>query len=268
MGWLDGKVALITGGGSGIGRGTVGAFVNEGARVAVLEFSPAKAAGLRSELGAAVHVVEGDATLLADNERAVEETVGAFGKLDALITFPGIFDGQIPLLNMPGDKLSDAFDELFAVNVKSDVLSAKAALPHLLESGGNIIFTVSNAGFYPDGGGCLYTASKFAVRGLVTQLAYELAPKVRVNGVSPGGTRTEIRGVRSFGLDEPIYARMPPDVRLGQSNPLQLEGKPEDHAWAYVYLASNERARLVTGTILPTDGGLGVRGMRKPGGLL
>jgi 2,3-dihydroxy-2,3-dihydrophenylpropionate dehydrogenase len=268
MGWLDDKVALITGGGSGIGRGVVHAFLREGARVGVLERNPEKVRDLRT-LGDSVLAVEGDATTLADNERAVDETVRAFGRLDVLVCCVGVFDYFVSLLDIPAQKLSESFDELFAINVKSYLLSTKATLSELLKTGGNIIFTISNAGFYAGGGGPLYTASKFAVRGLVTQLAYELAPKVRVNGVAPGGTLTDLRGIAAL-QQENIALSSVPNVEelIRTTNPLQIVGRPEDHAWAYVYLASHERARAVTGTIIHSDGGLGVRGIAKVAGLL
>ncbi|GBC77554.1 Cis-2,3-dihydrobiphenyl-2,3-diol dehydrogenase [bacterium HR08] len=268
MGWLENKVALVTGGGSGIGRGVVEAFRHEGARVGVLERNADKVRDLQ-QLGPEVLPIWGDATSLADNERAVSETVRAFGRLDILVCCVGIFDYFTSLRDLPGEKLSESFDELFAVNVKSYLLSAKAALPELLKSEGNIIFTISNAGFYPAGGGPLYTASKFAVRGLVLQLAYELAPKIRVNGVAPGGTPTDLRGLRALEQENLALSSIPNlEELIRTTNPLQVVCQPEDHAWAYVYLASNERARTVTGTILHSDGGLGVRGLTKVAGLL
>ena len=96
-----------------------------------------------------------------------------------------------------------AFDELYRVNVASQLLSVKAALPPLRESRGSVVLTVSTSGFYPGRGGVLYVSSKFAVRGLVVALAHELAPDVRVNGVAPGGTLgTELRGPAALHLDD------------------------------------------------------------------
>lgn len=269
MGWLDGKVALITGGGSGIGRGVAERFVEEGARIGVLEIAPEKVQDLREAFTPdALVVTEGDATSLPDNERAVADVVARFGALDALVCVVGVFDYFTELPALPAEKIGEAFDEIFAVNVKSNLLACKAALPHLLESGGNITMTISNAGFYAGGGGPLYTASKFAVRGLVTELAYELAPTIRVNAVAPGGTMTELRGIPALESAQQSLKDVPGVEGLMASvNPLGVVAYPEDHAWAYVLLSSKERTRTTTGAVVNVDGGLGVRGMVRMAGL-
>ncbi len=267
MAWLDGKVALVTGGGSGIGRGVVETFLEEGARVGVLEISAAKVGRLR-KLGANVEPVKGDATSLIDNEKAVARTVSRFGMLDVLVCCPGLFDYFTPLMDLPKAKLSKAFDEIFNVNVKSYVLSTKAALAELLKSEGTIVYTLSNSSFYPAGGGTLYMATKFALRGLVIQMAYELAPKVRVNGVAPGGTMTDLRGLKSLGQQNRALGGDPSKAEeIRRTNPLHVLATPKDHSWAYVYLASKEHSRAVTGAIINTDGGLGVRGLTRMSGL-
>lgn len=260
MGWLDGKVALAVGGGSGIGRGVVEEFVREGASVGVLELDPGKCAEL-DEMGPNVVAIQGDATSLEDNKRAVQKTADVFGKLDTLMTFVGVFDFYTPLSELPEDKLEAAFEEAFGTNVGSYLLSAKAALPRLEESGGSIVFTVSTSGFYPGRGGILYVSSKFAVRGMIVQLAHELAPGIRVNGVAPGGTTsTDLRGLKSIGLNERSLGSAPNrEEDLKSRTPLRLAMGPEDHAGTYVYLAS-DRARGITGVIINSDGGIGVRG--------
>jgi len=260
VGWLDGKAALLVGGGSGIGRAAVKAFLFEGARVGVLEIDPAKCEQL-SQLGPGVLPIQGDATSPADNERAVRETLDAFGALDTLVSFVGVFDYYTRLEAIPDASFDAAFDELFAANVKSYLLSARAALEPLTAVGGSIVFTVSTSGFYPGRGGVLYVASKFAVRGIVAQLAHELAPRVRVNGVAPGGTLgTELRGAVSLGLGERRLDDDPGrEERLRERTPLHVALGPDDHAGAYVFLAS-DRARGITGMIVNSDGGIGVRG--------
>lgn len=255
MGWLNGKVALVTGGGSGIGRAVVDRFVEEGARVAVLERFPERVERLKADLGDAVAAIRGDVTRLEDNERAVEKTVTAFGQLDIFVGNAGVQDSFVSLADFDKEKLSDAFDELFGVNVKGYVLGAKASLPELLKRDGCMIFTASIAGFMPGGGGPLYTASKHAVVGLIRQLACELAPKVRVNGVAPGGTLTDLRGLAVLGRSERSHFATHPDTARLQS--------PRSHAGAYVFLASRENSEATTGAIIHSDGGAIVRSITR-----
>src|SRR5215469_5857932 len=195
VGWLDGQVALVTGGGSGIGRAVVARFIAEGARVGVLDRVPARAEELRAEFGNNVVAPTGDVAQLADNKRAVAETVSAFGRLDVFVGNAGVFDSYMSLAEFPEENLAEAYDELFGVNVKGCIFGAKAALPELTKTAGSIVFTASVAGLNSGGGGALYTASKHAVVGLIRQLAVECGPEVRVNGVAPGGTITDLRGL-------------------------------------------------------------------------
>jgi NAD(P)-dependent dehydrogenase (short-subunit alcohol dehydrogenase family) len=261
MGWLDGTVALVTGGGSGIGRAIVARFVAEGARIGVLDRVADRVEQLRTDFGNAAVAVQGDVTHLDDNKRAVEATVRAFGQLDTFIGNAGIFDNFLPLPDFPEDTLGEAFDELFAVNVKGYVLGAKAAL---LTTAGCMVFTASVAGLNSGGGGALYTASKHAVVGLIRQLAVELGPLVRVNGVAPGGTRTDLRGLAALGQDERSQFAGPGwEERLRTNNPLQLALQPDDLAGAYVFLASKANAKGITGAIMTVDAGSTLRMPRR-----
>ena len=263
MGWLDDQVALVTGGGSGIGRAIVTRFIEEGARVGVLERVADRVEQLRADFGDAVCAAQGDVPQLADNTRAVEATVGAFGQLDIFVGNAGIFDSFLPLAEFPEAKLSDAFDEIFGVNVKGCVLGAKAALPALRQTEGCMVFTASVAGFNSGGGGALYTASKHAVVGLIRQLAAELAPHVRVNGVAPGGSITDLRGLVAVGRSERSHFADPGfEERLRSTNPLQIALQPSDLASAYVLLASRANARGMTGVVLTVDAGSSLRWSR------
>ena len=259
MGWLDGKRALVAGAGSGIGRAVVAAFRAEGARVAALERDEAKAGQLAAELPDCV-VSRGDATVMADARAAVAAVAGLFGGLDVLVNCVGIFDFYRGLSDIADDQLDAAFDEIFAVNVKSQLVTVRAALPELRRAGGSVVLTVSTSGFYPGRGGVLYVASKFAVRGCVIALAHELAPEVRVNGVAPGGTLgTELTGPASLGLDGQVLDATPGrEDDLRGRTPLRVALGGEDHAGSYVFLAS-ERARGITGTMVHSDGGIGIR---------
>lgn len=265
-GWLEGRRALVAGAGSGIGRAVAGAFLAEGARVAVLEKDAAKCEVLNKELPN-VPVVTGDAATRAANEAAVRTAVDAFGGLDVLVNCVGVFDFYRGLGELDADLIDGAFDEMFAVNVKSNLHAVKAALPALRASAsssgghsGSVILTESTSAYYPGRGGVLYVSSKFAVRGLVTTLAHELAPDIRVNGVAPGGTRgTDLRGLARLGLHDRRLDDSPGrEAELAGRVPLKVALTGEDHAWSYVFLAS-ERARGITGDVVHPDGGVAVK---------
>ena len=257
--WLEGRRALVVGGGSGIGRAVLDAYLAEGARVAVLEVDAARCGQLSREVPGAL-VVPGDATVAADCRRAVEETVAALDGLDTLVHCAGIFDFYRGIEAIPDDALDAAFDELFAVNVRSVLHCVRAATTHLRRCRGSIVLTGSTSSFYPGRGGILYVASKYAVRGCVTALAHELAPDVRVNGVAPGGTLgTNLTGAAALGLAERNLADTPGRAaELAARTPLNVALSPHDHAGSYVFLAS-DRARGVTGTFVHSDGGIGVK---------
>lgn len=258
-GWLEGRRALIVGAGSGIGRAVVDAFRAEGAQVAVLERDVDKCAALTDERPE-VPVITGDATTRAANDEAVARTVTEFGGLDVLVNCVGIFDFYRGVAALDPDDIDDAFDEIFRTNVKSHLHSVRAALDELRASHGSVLLTESTSAYYPGRGGALYVSSKFAVRGLVTTLAHELAPEVRVNGVAPGGTLdTDLRGAQHLGLaarrldDTPGRAE-----ELAARVPLNVALSGTDHAWSYVFLAS-ERSRGITGGVVHPDGGIGVK---------
>ncbi|MGW2647168.1 3-(cis-5,6-dihydroxycyclohexa-1,3-dien-1-yl)propanoate dehydrogenase [Streptomyces sp. NPDC001393] len=275
MGWLEGEVALITGGGSGIGRAVALRYLAEGASVAILGRGATQleevveAAGDRADR---VLTLTGDVRSPEDLHRAVEATVARFGKLDILVPNAGIWDYHRSVTRLDGKQLSEAFDEIFGINVKGYILAVEAAWRELVATRGSIVMTLSNASFHTDGGGALYTASKHACLGLVRQFAYELAPKVRVNGVATGGMRTKLRGPESLGLqdrtlaasfekNEASGAEQPPLIPLYDSSV-----EPEDFTGPYVLLASRTDSGTVTGAVIPADGGIAVRGFRTPAG--
>jgi NAD(P)-dependent dehydrogenase (short-subunit alcohol dehydrogenase family) len=257
--WLHGKRALIVGGGSGIGRAVVEAFLREDARVTVLEHDPQKCAMLRWQLPD-VRMVEGDAITSEANHRAVKVAVDSFGGLDILVNCVGVFDFYKGIADLDANGLSVAFDEMFRTNVLSHLHSVKAAVPALRQGDGpSIVLTESASSYYPGRGGVLYVSSKFAVRGLVAALAHELAPQIRVNGVAPGGTvNTDLRSLTSLGQDEARLDDLPNRERdVVARTPLNVALTGEDHAWAFVFLAS-DRSRGLTGETIHPDGGFGV----------
>jgi len=269
MGWLEGEVALITGGSSGIGRAVVDRYIEEGARVGVVDIVKDRLDQLAAAYGDRVVCVHGDVTRLEDNHRAVAQTVKAFGKLDVFVANAGLGDAFREIVDIPEDKLAKAYEEIFDVNVKAVILGARVAIAELLKTNGSMIITLSNSSFYPDGGGVLYIASKHAVLGVMRQLAHEFAPFVRVNAVSPGGTKTDKRMPASLGLDERgerIRTQTHPsniDAAVEAVTPLRMHAVPADHAGAYVLLASRRDNRAMTGSVIKTEAGLGVRGLRR-----
>jgi 2,3-dihydroxy-2,3-dihydrophenylpropionate dehydrogenase len=246
MGVLDEVSVLITGGGSGLGRALVSRFVTEGAHVTVLDRSQDKLEEVDDTFASGVQTVRGDVTCGADNEAAVAAALRRFGRLDVFIGNAGIWDFSKCLLDLDVDQLTVGFDELFAINVKGFILGARAAADPLRRSCGAMIFTLSNASFYPQGGGVLYTASKHAGVGIVRQLAYELAPEVRVNAVATGGMSTDLRGPAAFQMDQ---MSIPIQTYLREYSALKREVSPDDYASAYVMLASRRDSGAVTGAV-------------------
>lgn len=260
MSWLEGRRALVVGAGSGIGRAVVDAYLSEGARVTVLERDQDKTKALSEELPD-VAVVCGDATSIEANERAVATAVDTHGGLDVLVNCVGIFDFYKGVKDLTAEQIESGLGEMFNTNVKSHLLSVKAALPELHASpAGCIILTESTSAYYAGRGGVLYVASKFAVRGLVTALSHELAPDIRVNAVAPGGTiGTDLRGLGALGLADQRLDDGPDRAeKLAARVPLRVALSGQDHAWSYVFLAS-ERSRGITAGVVHPDGGMSIK---------
>jgi NAD(P)-dependent dehydrogenase (short-subunit alcohol dehydrogenase family) len=264
---LQGEVALVTGAGGGIGRAVVDRYVAEGAKVVAFDFVEERLAAIAEAHGDSVVTYLGDVRSAADNRAAVDAAVSTWGKLDVFVGNAGITDGFRDFVDLDDEILEDAYEQIFDVNVKGYILGAKAALRPLAESAGSMIFTLSNSSFYPDGGGVLYIASKHACLGIMRQLAHELAPRVRVNGVSPGPTKTDIRMPDAFGATdegETISADTQPanaEELILRITPLEGWADPEQHTGAYVFLASRAENSLITGEEIKTDLGLGIRGL-------
>jgi len=266
MGELQGQVALVTGGASGLGKCIVERFVQEGARVGILDRARERTEAIQKQMGDSVSATIGDVTLLADNRRAVADTVARFGRLDCFIGNAGVWDFNLSLAELPDDRIERAFDELFAINVKGCMLGAKAAMAELAKTRGNIIFTVSFAGFHPSGGGPLYTSSKHAMVGMVRELAYELAPRIRVNGVAPGPMPTDLRGLKSLEMENRSISEVMNPEASASGLPLARFPDLEDYMGAYLMLASRKTGSLTTGHVINCDSGLEIRGIVRPAG--
>jgi NAD(P)-dependent dehydrogenase (short-subunit alcohol dehydrogenase family) len=267
MGWLDGDVALVSGAGSGLGRALVDRFVAEGARVVAFDRSPERVEAVVAAHPDRVTGLVGDVTVAADNEAAVARALSAFGRLDTFVGNAGLFDYGARLVDTPIEALGRGFDELFAVNVKGYLLGVKAAAEALIAASGSVVLTASLSSRNAGVGGAVYTASKHAVVGLVEQLAFELAPRVRVNGVAPGFMRTDIRGPSALGLADRTLDSMPDLDGLARALlPLRFLPDPADYTGHYVQLASRANAAATTGVVVDCDGGFSVRGMPPPPG--
>ncbi|OBJ37529.1 3-(cis-5,6-dihydroxycyclohexa-1,3-dien-1-yl)propanoate dehydrogenase [Mycolicibacterium mucogenicum] len=271
-GWLRGYVALVTGGGSGIGRAVAERFVAEGAEVAILGRNGDQLDDVVECCAdpSRMLAVAGDVRRSDDLKRAVESTVQRFGKLDTLVPNAGIWDYQRQLTKLSPRQLESAFDEVFDVNVKGYLLAAAAAWRELVATRGSIVMTLSNASFYVNGGGPIYTASKHACLGLMRELAYELAPKVRVNGVACGAMNTGLSGPKSLDLqhrsisasfDKKTAEDPPPPIPLHDSST-----EPRDFTGPFVLLASREQSGSITGHAIEVDGGIAVRGFANAAG--
>ncbi|HEX6522277.1 MAG TPA: SDR family NAD(P)-dependent oxidoreductase [Streptosporangiaceae bacterium] len=238
--------ALVTGGASGIGRAVALAYLAEGVRVTILDRSVPK--GLPAE----IEVVAGDVTDPGATAEAVSRAVSREGGLDLLTACAGVFDYYARVTELGSEELRQSFAEIFGINVYGTLLAVNQAAPALRRARGAVTLTLSTAAFQPGGGGALYAGSKAALRGLVTHLATELAPEVRVNGVAPGGTGgTRLGGLAALGQEQTADRVPDRDARIRGGNPLGVLPMPEDHAAAYLYLA---KARVVTGTVIVSSG--------------
>jgi 2,3-dihydroxy-2,3-dihydrophenylpropionate dehydrogenase len=260
MGRLGGVVALITGGGSGLGRAIVDRFVTEGAALGVIDHDKGKLAALTDAYGDAVLAIHGDVRQLEDHQRAVSSIVDRFGRLDALVGTAAITEYASRLDEIPLDKLESTFDEIMAVNFKGYLFAAVAAGPELVKTNGSITLTLSTSGFYPGVSGPIYTFSKHAGVGLVRQLAFEYSPAVRVNAVIPGGIKgSDMRGPVALGQEGISLRTLSRDDQVAEMTPRRRMPRDDEYPPIYVLLASKESG-LATGSFVFWDGGLGLVG--------
>ncbi len=253
MGRLDGKVAIITGGSSGIGRATVNKFVHEGARVLVADIQEEKAQELAGELGDAVQAISVDVCSEADIERMVVTARDAFGRIDCLFNNAGFggVSGDIEATDM-GEPYARTVDAM----LKGVVMGMKHAAPVMKAQGGGVILsTASVAGVGAGYGPHVYSAVKAAVVNLTRSVAQELGmSNIRVNAICPGGIATPIfSGQLALGGNVDYAEAVKPILEKIQ--PIPRNGEPEDIANAACFLASDE-ASFINGHALVVDGGL------------
>lgn len=243
---LKGKVAVITGAGSGFGEGIAKRFAEEGARVVVADLNGEAAARVAGEIGASAVAVTADVTVRADVDRMVKAASEGFGRLDILINNAGYSHRNKSLLEVSEDE----FDRILAVNAKAIYLSALAVVPIMEAQGGGVILTTaSTAGLRPRPGLTWYNASKGWAITASKSMAVELAPKnIRVNALCPVAGETGMLHL-FMGEDTPEKR-----AQFKASIPLGRLSKPMDMANAALWLASDE-AEFITGVALEVDGG-------------
>ncbi|MBB4018106.1 3-oxoacyl-[acyl-carrier protein] reductase [Chelatococcus caeni] len=243
---LNGKAALVTGAASGFGKGIAATFAREGARVAVLDLNLAAAEATAAEIGGGAIAVAADVARWDEVEAAAKTVLAAFGRLDILVNNAGVSHRNQPMLDV-----SEAeFDKVFAVNVKSIYLMAKAFVPQFRAQGGGAILNIgSTAGIRPRPGLAWYNASKGAVNLLSKSMAVELAPEgIRVNALAPVAGETPLLAT-FMGEDTPEKR-----AAFRASIPLGRLSTPQDIANAALFLCSDE-ASMITGSVLEVDGG-------------
>ncbi|WP_327100368.1 SDR family oxidoreductase [Nocardia vinacea] len=256
---LDDHVVLVTGGGSGLGLGLTRYFTDIGAQVIVLEYDVNKVKALQAEFGDRVLAVVGDVRSVADLQHCRDVIVERFGRLSAVVGTQGISDGVVRVEDMTAEHIDALFDEVFGVNVKGYMLTAKVFLELLRADRGAIVLTASQAAYAADGGGIVYTASKGAVTSLVNQLSFEFAPEIRVNAVAPTGIgKSELRGPETLHLQDSKQSDSA-DVFREQFEwlaPMQHLPDPEEYGPLYAFLASRQNQIMTGQTVIADQGAL------------
>ncbi|ORV41154.1 oxidoreductase [Mycolicibacter engbaekii] len=253
---LAGKVAIVTGGASGIGRGIAERFLAEGARVVIADLDRDRGEALAAEFGAAATFRVTDVADPLQVSALVESAVETFGGLDIMVNNAGV-SGTMHNRFLDDD-LAD-FHRIMAVNVLGVMAGTRDAARRMSQNGGGAIINLTSIGGIQAGGGVMtYRASKAAVIQFTKSAAIELAHyDIRVNAIAPGNVPTPfVASSAAANLDPDGLARYEAAIRetMRADRPLKREGTAADVAEAALYLAG-ERSRYVTGVVLPVDGG-------------
>lgn len=254
MNRLSGKTTVITGGAGSIGKTTAKLFLDEGAKVVLVDLKEDALQKAAAELGGGKNVLTcaADVTKSADVQNYVAKSVAAFGKIDVFFNNAGIEGVVKPIVDYPDEK----FDQVMAVNVRGVWLGCKYALPQM-NDGGSIILTSSVAGINGSPDVSAYITSKHAVVGIMRALAVEAAPRrIRVNSVHP--SPVDNRMMRSleegFAPGQAAAAK----AELEKTIPLGRYAEPDEIGRLVLFLASDD-SRFITGTTQVIDGGLSVQ---------
>ena len=244
---LEGKVAVVTGGNSGIGLATAQRFLQEGAKVAISGRNPKTLAEAVKTLGDGVLAVQSDTADVAQAEKFLDAVVKKFGKIDVLFVNAGVAKFA-PLTQTP----EALFDEQFDINIKGAYFTVQKAVPHL-NDGASIILNTSVVSSTGQPNTSAYSATKAALRSLARTAAAELAERnIRVNAVAPGPIVTPIFG--RTGLPKEAIDDFSKEVIA--KVPMKRFGQPEEIAGVVAFLASKD-ASYITGVEINVDGGMG-----------
>ncbi len=246
-GRLEGRVALITGGASGIGEGTVRRFIEEGARCLIVDLQDDRGRELATSLGDVAAYQRADVGIESDVAAAVAAAVARFGRLDIMFNNAGILGAVGPVADIEGSAWQRTIDVLLSSVFYGIKHAAKVMIP---QGSGSIVNTTSTAGLRAGLGPHVYTAAKHAVVGLTGSVATELGPHgIRVNAIAPGGTVSALTSKLVTGDPSATEAA---GAVIGSRGPLGRAGQPLDIANAALFLASDE-ASFITGHTLVVD---------------
>ena len=243
---LKDKTAIVTGAGSGFGKGIVMRFAKEGARVGVIDINAEAAREVASQIGNSAFAMEADVSIDGDVSRMVQEALDRWGQLDILVNNAGTTHRNQPMTEVTEEE----YERIFAVNVKSVYLSARYVVPVMKKQGFGVILNVaSTAGVRPRPGLVWYNTSKGAMMTATKAMAIELAgEKIRVNAINPVAGETGMLHL-FMGEDTPEKR-----AQFISSIPLGRLSLPEDMANAALCLCSDE-AEMITGLCMEVDGG-------------
>jgi NAD(P)-dependent dehydrogenase (short-subunit alcohol dehydrogenase family) len=253
---LAGKVAIVTGGASGIGKATAELFVAEGAKVVIADVSAEQGETLARELGENAVFQRTDVSKRTEVQALVDLAVSRFGGLHVMFNNAGIGGKMFP--HFLDDDLED-YERIMGVNWLGVVYGSQFAARHMAKHGGGVILNnASISGMLAGYTLMQYRSSKSAVIGFSKSIAIDLAKHgVRVNVLAPGSIRTPITNFGEPGMSEAEIDRIraATDPIMMSYQPLPTQGRPDDVAQAAMFLAS-DRARQITGVVLPVDGGI------------